>query len=97
MTEYLILIDGELFLVEAPHRLMAWEVALAKAALMKRNGELLDDEVSIEVLDKKEAKRAGISALFAERLDRLSVLEEFERARLEEAHRAGSRAVEVKA
>ncbi|WP_297468189.1 hypothetical protein [Thermococcus sp.] len=88
MTEYLIIIDSEQFLVEAPHRLMAWEVALAKAALMHHHDELADDNVTIEVLSMKEARKEGLG-LFAERLDRLEVLEEFERLRFEEAHRTG--------
>ena len=81
MSEYLIVIDGEQFLVEAPHVLAAWEVAFAQAALMRHEGRLRAEEVEVSVFSMKEAKKQGIPVLFPEKLDRLEVLRKVEEVR----------------
>ncbi len=81
MSEYLIIIEGEQFLVEVPHILAAWEVAFAQAALMRHEGRLRAEEVEVSVFSLKEVKREGIPMLFPKRLDRLEVLKRVEEVR----------------
>ena len=81
MTEYLVIIEGEQFLVEAPHVLAAWEVAFAQAALMRHEGLLSGEEIEVSVFTLKEAKKQGIPILFPKRLDRLEILRKVEEVR----------------
>ena len=81
MSEYLIVIEGEQFLVEAPHVLAAWEVAFAQAALMRHEGRLRAEEVEVSVFTLREARKQGIPVLFPEKLDRLEVLRRVEEVR----------------
>jgi len=81
MSEYLIIIDGEQFLVEAPHVLAAWEVAFAQAALMRHEGRVKAEEVEVSVFTLREARKQGIPVLFPEKLDRLEVLRKVEEVR----------------
>ena len=83
MTEYLIVIEGEQFITEAPHVLAAWEVAFAQAALMLHEGQLRSEEVEINVFSEREAKREGIPIIFPKRLNRLEVLKRVEDLREE--------------
>ena len=80
MSEYAVVIDGNLFVAEAGSRKEAWKLALAKAALMVKNEEVSDEEVYITVLRRKEAEKAGISLLFADVLN-ADVFKEYEALR----------------
>ncbi|BAD84604.1 hypothetical protein TK0415 [Thermococcus kodakarensis KOD1] len=78
---YLIIIDGEQFMVEAPHVLAAWGVAIAQAALMLHEGRLRSEDVEIYVFSEREAKREGVPVIFPKRLNRLEVLQKVESLR----------------
>ena len=81
MSEYLIVIEGEQFVVDAPHVLAAWEVAFAQAALMRHEGLLPQEEIEVSVFSMREVKRRGIPVLFPKRLNRLDVLKKVEEVR----------------
>ena len=78
MTEYLIIIEGEQFITEAPHVLAAWEIAFAQAALMRYEGSLPQEEIEVSVFSLKEAERRGSPVIFPKKLDRLEVLKRVE-------------------
>lgn len=80
MTEYAVVIDGNLFVAEAGSRREAWKLAIAKAAVMSRKHEINDEDVYITVMTEKEAKKARINLLFADVLN-ADVFKEYEALR----------------
>ena len=81
MTEFLVRIDGEEFVVSAFSKRAAWEAALAEALLMSARGELEGDDVSIEVLSMREVKKHHVPVYLPRRIQYSQVLQEVEALR----------------